>query len=48
MKKIYNTPGMKVVKLQPTNIIMLSNAGNAKDAGIKTADSRESYWDWDE
>jgi len=49
MKKTYNAPAAKIVKIHPRNLMQLSNGGNAKLNGIKQADSRSQRYDiWDD
>ena len=48
MKKTYHAPVITVVKIQTTNLMELSNGGNAKENGIKTADSRSQRTFWDD
>ena len=49
MKKTYNAPAAKIVKIHPRNLMHLSNGGNAKLNGIKQADSRSLRYDvWDD
>ena len=51
MKKTYNAPATKIVKLRPITLMQTSllMEGNAKTLGIKTADSRSlRYDDWDD
>lgn len=51
MKKIYETPNIKVVNIKTTQIICASlpNGGHAVDKGIKSSDSRRArFSDWDE